>query len=269
MNPMCGFSPARIGAMVIRYAYLLRRSWPRMLELIYWPTVQMLLWGLISQFFVQHSTWVAQAAGVLLAAVMLWDVLFRAHLGVSLAFFEEMYARNMGHLFVSPLRVSEHIAALLGISILRTLIGLSAAAGLAYLLYDYSLLELGLPLIAFFSQLMIMGWAIGLGVMSLVLRYGLGAESLAWVLVFALAPISAVYYPVSIFPEWLQPVSLAIPASHVFEGMRTVLFEKVFDWHAFRSAVLLNLVWISAAISLYYHAFYQARQRGSLLNAGD
>ncbi|MGA1562501.1 MAG: ABC transporter permease, partial [Gammaproteobacteria bacterium] len=102
MNAFCGFSPARIGAMIIRYAYLLRRSWPRMLELIYWPTVQMLLWGLISQFFVQHSTWVAQAAGVLLAAVMLWDVLFRAHLGVSLAFFEEMYARNMGHLFVSP-----------------------------------------------------------------------------------------------------------------------------------------------------------------------
>jgi ABC-2 type transport system permease protein len=100
-------SAERIYAMLLRYIYLVRGSWPRILELFYWPAVQLILWGFISKFFVTNSTWLAQASGVLMAAVLLWDVLFRAHLGVSLAFFEEMYSRNLGHLFVSPLRVWE------------------------------------------------------------------------------------------------------------------------------------------------------------------
>ena len=40
-------SPARIGAMMLRHFYLLRSSWPRLLELIYWPLVQMLMWGFL------------------------------------------------------------------------------------------------------------------------------------------------------------------------------------------------------------------------------
>ena len=122
------FSPYRVGAMVLRYVYVLRRSWPRVLELAYWPTVQMILWGFISQFYATNSSWVAQASGVLIAAVLLWDVLFRAQLGVSVVFFEEMYSRNLGHLFVSPLRPHELVLALLSISLMRTLVGVGAAA---------------------------------------------------------------------------------------------------------------------------------------------
>jgi len=255
--------------MVMRYIYLLRRSWPRILELIYWPAVQMILWGLISQFFVQHSSWLAQASGVLLAAVMLWDVLFRGHLGVSLPFIEEMYARNLGHLFVSPLRVSEHIAALLLISLIRTSIGLGAAAALATILYAFNIFDLGLPLLAFFFQLIVMGWATGLGVVSLILRYGLGAESLAWVLVFALAPISAVYYPVDILPEMIQPIAHAIPASHAYEGMRALMFDHTFRWDLFWNGTLLNLIWLGVAVGLYLRAFTHARQRGSLLQGNE
>ena len=150
-------SLGRIYAMVLRYIYLVRRSWPRLLEMIYWPAVQLILWGFISRFFETNSTWVAQASGVLMAAVLLWDVLFRAHLGVSLAFFEEMYSRNLGHLFVSPLRVSELAGALLTISLLRTLIGIGGAALLAIPLYDFSIFGLGLPLLGFFANLLVMG----------------------------------------------------------------------------------------------------------------
>ena len=121
----------RIGAMMLRYVYLLKRSWPRILELFYWPAVQLILWGFITKFFLTNSTWLMQASGVLLAAVMLWDVMFRGHLGVSLAFFEEMYSRNLGYLFASPLRAVELTGALLLISLIRTLIGVGGAALLA------------------------------------------------------------------------------------------------------------------------------------------
>jgi ABC-2 type transport system permease protein len=255
--------------MVLRYLYLVRRSWPRILELIYWPSVQLVLWGFISQFLVTNSTWVAQASGVLMAAVLLWDVLFRAHLGVSLAFFEEVYSRNLGHLFVSPLRVSELVGALLTISLLRTLIGIGGAALLAIPLFDFSIFGLGLPLLGFFANLLVMGWSVGLLVSGLVLRYGLGAESLAWVSIFALAPISGIYYPVAVLPEWLQAVAWLLPSSHVFEGMRALMFEQTVRLDLMLQSAGLNVVFLAAGAGAFTVAFNSARQRGLLLRVGE
>lgn len=266
---MMGASLNRVFAMVLRYTYLMRSSWPRLLELVYWPTVQMILWGFINQFLAGQSAWLAQAAGLFIAAVLLWDVLFRAQLGVSVVFFEEMYSRNLAHLFVSPLRPHELILALLTISLLRTLIGVGAAALLAIVFYHYSIFDLGLALLAFFVNLMVMGWAIGLLVVALVLRYGLGAESLAWAVIFAITPVSGVYYPVAVLPDWLQPVAFALPASHVFEGMRAVMIDHVFPMGLFYNAVLLNAVYIAVGAGVFLYAFHVARKRDLLLHVGE
>jgi ABC-2 type transport system permease protein len=262
-------SAGRIYAMVLRYIYLVRRSWPRILELVYWPSVQLVLWGFISQFLVTNSTWVAQASGVLMAAVLLWDVLFRAHLGVSLAFFEEMYSRNLGHLFVSPLRVRELVGALLTISLLRTLIGIGGAALLAIPMFDFSIFGLGLPLLGFFANLLVMGWSVGLIVSGLVLRYGLGAETLAWVSIFALAPASGIYYPVAVLPEWLQAVAWLLPSSHVFEGMRALMFEHTVRADLMWQSAALNVVFLLSGAGAFTAAFNSARQRGLLLRVGE
>ncbi len=262
-------SPRRIGAMIMRYRFLMMASWPRLLELAYWPTIQMILWGLINRFMVTQSDWMAQSAGLLIAATLLWDVLYRAQLGVSLVFFEEMYARNLGNLFVSPLRPYELALSLLTISLLRTLFGVGVATGLAIGLYHYSIFDMGLPLIALFINLLIMGWAIGLMIVAMVLRYGLGMEGFAWAIIFAFAPLSGVYYPISILPEWLQPVAQLLPSSHVFEGMRLIMNEHVFSITHVIAAAERNVVFMIIALSLYSFAFYSARQRGLLLQMGE
>lgn len=262
-------SLARIGTMVLRYTYLLRSSWPRILELAYWPTVQMILWGFITRFFTGHSDWVAQASGVLLSGVLLWDMLFRAQLGVTLPFFEELYSRNLGHLFVSPLRPTELVLSLLGISLIRTMIGVGTAVLLAIPLYHFSLFSLGLPLIAFFANLLALGWALGIVISALVLRYGLGAESLAWVAIFALAPVSGIYYPIHTLPDWLLPIAYVLPSSYVFEGMRTVMFEHRFPADLLSYAIALNAVYISLSIWLFLVLFRRARRDGSLLHIGE
>ena len=129
------FSPARVWAMLLRYLYILRSSWPRTLELLYWPTLQMLIWGFMSQFLRQNSSYVAQAFGVLLAAVMLWDLLFRSQLGLSISFLEEMWSRNLASLFVTPLRPYEWLISLLAMSVIRVTIGIVPARLLAIPLY--------------------------------------------------------------------------------------------------------------------------------------
>jgi len=262
-------SVERITALVIRYLYLLRGSWPRVIELAYWPTVQMILWGLINTFLARHSDWVAQAAGLFIGAVLLWDVLFRAQLGVAVVFLEEMWSRNLGQLFVTPLRPWEWLTALMMISLLRTLVGVGAAAGLAILLYRYSIFAMGFPLLAFFFNLLVMGWSIGLVVIALILRYGLGAEGLAWALIFAIAPISGIYYPVSALPPWVQPIALALPSTHVFEGMRDLLIGGEFSWLHFNWAVGLNGMYLLLAGMVLLWSFHTARQRNLFLQLGE
>jgi len=262
-------SAGRIGAMALRHVYLLRTSWPRILELMYWPTIQMILWGLVTTFLLTNSSWIAQASGVLLAGVILWDVLFRGQLGLSLVFLEEMWSRNLGHLFSSPLRPWELIVALMMISLLRTLIGMGGAVGFAILLYHFSIFELGLPLIAFFFNLIIMGWAVGLVVCGLVLRFGLGAESLAWFIIFAFAPVSCIYYPMDILPEWLKYVAAALPSALVFEGMRAVLFDGVFRHDLLWRALALNALYMALAIAAFMAFFRAARNRGLLHQIGE
>lgn len=259
----------RIYAMILRHVYILRSSWPRLLDLAYWPTVQMIMWGFMSQFLAGQTSYIAQAFGVLLSAVLLWDVLFRGQLAVSISFFEEMWSRNLGHLFVTPLRPGEFAASLLSISLLRTLLGIVPASLLAVAFFGFSVYSLGLSLAAFFFSLLMFGWAIGLAVTGLVLRHGLGAENIAWGLVFALLPVSAVYYPVSVLPEWLQWVAYAMPAAYSFEGMRSILLHNEVRFDLMAAGFALNIVYLGLGVALFFHYFRVARRRGSLLQQGE
>jgi len=259
----------RIWGMVLRNLYLLRSSWPRLFELAYWPTFSLLIWGFLSSFLMTNSSWIAQAAGVLISAVLLWDVLFRSNLGLAVTFLEEMWSRNLGQLFISPLRPVEMIAALMVISFLRTVISVLPAALLAMPLFGIWVFDLGAALAAFFFNLLVMGWAVGLFVTGLLLRMGLGAEGIVWTGIFLIAPVTGIYYPISALPEWLHPISWSLPSTYVFEGMRAVMFEKIFRWDLLMGAIALNVVYLVAGAAAFLYFYGVARERGLLLQQGE
>jgi ABC-2 type transport system permease protein len=269
MSSPIALSLRRIYAMVLRHLYLFKKSWVRVVEMAYWPTMQMVLWGFIAKFLATNSSWVAQVPGVLVSALLLWEVLFRGQLGVALSFFEELYSRNLGHLFVSPLRPIELVAAMIGVSLIRTALGVGTAVALAAAFYHYSIFDMGLPLVAFFANLLVTAWAVGLMVSALVMRYGLAAENFAWGAIFVLAPVSGIYYPIEVLPTWLQGVAWCLPTSHVFEGMRSVLLEGVFRWGYFWTTVVLNVLYLGVGIAVFLAAFQGARERGMLLQIGE
>jgi ABC-2 type transport system permease protein len=260
----------RIWAMMYRHLAIYRRSWPRLVEICYWPTLELLIWGFTANFFAHsHAGPAVLAGGALIAGVLLWEVTLRGQIGVTFSFLEEIWSRNLGHIFVSPLRPAELVTALLIISTIRTIIGLLPATIIAYLLYSYNILALGPVLLLFFVNLLFMGWWIALGIVSLLFRYGAGAEALAWTIAFGITPVACVFYPVSVLPAWLQPVALAFPASHIFEGMRAALLHNVINWPDLWQAASLNLVWMLLAILIFSGEFRAARIRGALISIGE
>jgi ABC-2 type transport system permease protein len=269
MEAALSFSPRRVGAMMLRYWYLLRSSWPRLLDLVYWPTVQMLTWGFLQYYIAHNAGFFARAGGTFIGAVLLWDILFRGQLGFSISFLEEMWSRNLGNLMMSPLRPFEFITALMVMSVVRLSIGAVPVTLLAIAFFGFNLYALGLALVAFFFNLMLTSWAIGIFVSGLILRNGMGAENFAWSIMFLFMPLTCVYYPVTTLPAWLQPVAWMLPPTYVFEGMRAVLIEKAFRPDLMLDALGLNIIFFAAGVVAFLALLRSARRHGSLMQTGE
>jgi ABC-2 type transport system permease protein len=262
-------SPARIGAMVLRYWYLIRSSWPRLLELVYWPAVQMLTWGFLQLYISQNAGFFARAGGTFIGAVLLWDILFRGQLGFSISFLEEMWSRNLANLMMSPLKPIEFVIALMIMSVVRLAIGVVPVTLLALAFFGFNLFGLGFALAAFFVNLLLTSWAVGIFVSGLVLRNGLGAENLAWTIMFIFLPLTCVYYPVAVLPGWLQSVAWLLPPTYVFEGMRALLIDHVFRLDLMLQSLALNALLFTAGAAAFLALLKSARRSGSLMQTGE
>jgi ABC-2 type transport system permease protein len=262
-------SARRIWAIVLRNWYVIRSSWPRTAELIYWPLVQMLTWGFLQTYLAQATSLAGKAAGLFIGGVLLWDILVRGQLGFSVAFLEEFWSRNLGHLMMSPLRPAELVAALVLVSLIKLTVAMVPVALMAYVFFGFNLLSLGIAFAAMFANLTIMSWSMGLIAAGVVLRWGLGAESFAWLVVFVLLPLCCVYYPVTTLPAWLQPVALALPPTYVFEGLRAIVLDRTFEAALMAKALVLNLVYFALGSAAFAFFLHRARLYGSLVQMGE
>ena len=259
----------RIYALFLRHFFLIRSSFPRLLDLIYWPTIQIILWGFVSKFFTMHSDFYNNTAGVILSAAILYDFLFRSSISFNMLFLEEIWSRNFTNLFIAPLKISEIITALTATALIRTLIGIIPAVLLATPFFGVSLFELGPSLILLLLSLYVFGMTLGLLVVSGLLRYGPAFENVAWSSLFLLAPLGCIYYPISILPDWLQIVAKCLPLVYIFEEVRSILLNNVVNFSNLANALMLNVIYFTLSIFVFYSAFHEARKKGTLMNVGE
>ena len=259
----------RMYALYLRHFYLIKSSFPRVLDLIYWPTIQIILWGFISKFFTMHSEFYNHTVGIILTAAILYDFLFRSSISFNMLFLEEIWSRNFTNLFIAPLKVSEIITALTATALIRTLIGIIPAILLASPFFGVSIFNLGAPLILLLLSLYTFGMTLGLLVVSGLLRYGPAFENVAWSSLFLLAPLGCIYYPLSILPDWLQVIAKALPLVYIFEEVRSILLNNVVNYSNIISALILNFVYFLLSIFVFFKAFQEARKKGTLINVGE
>ncbi len=260
---------SRMYGLFLRHFYLITRSLPRILDLIYWPSIQITLWGFISNFFAAHSSYYSGAVGVILSCAILYDFLFRTSIGFNMLFLEEIWSRNFTNLFIAPMKMSEIITSLIITALIRALIGLVPAILLTSPLFGISILDLGLPLFLLFLSLYIFGVTLGLFVSAGLLRFGPSFENIAWSTMFLLAPFGCIYYPVETLPEIFQNIAYALPLVYIFEEARSILIDQTFNSVEIIKAFSLNGIYLFFAISLFYYSFNQARKKGTLVNMGE
>ena len=259
----------KIFALSLRHIYLIKSSFPRILDLIYWPTIQIFLWGFISKFFTLSSSFFENTVGIILSAAILYDFLFRASISYNMMFLEEIWSRNFTNLFIAPIKLSEIIAALTLTAILRTFIGFIPAVLLAIPFFGVSIFKLGPPLIFLLTILYIFGVTLGLLVTSGLIRYGPSFENIAWASLFFLAPLGCIYYPIEILPEWLQIIAKFLPLVHIFEEMRNILIYDIVNHLQIFKAFLISFVYFVFGVIIFYLSYSGAKKRGTLINMGE
>jgi ABC-2 type transport system permease protein len=259
----------RIYALLVRHLYLYRRSLPRIMEIFYWPFLDLVIWGFITLYLARYQKEVPGFVTFFLGALILWDMLFRSQQGITISFLEELWARNLMNLFASPLKPSEFLAATMVISILKVTVVSIVMTISALLFYSYNVLVIGLWLLPFVVNLVVTGWVIGVFTTSLIMRFGQEAEVLAWSMVFLFQPISCVFYPLEVLPGWLQPVAWANPAAHVFEGMRSVLTAGAAPWINLAWAFSLNMLLLVLVVAWFYRTFAHCKEQGLLVRVGE
>ena len=255
--------------LFLRHFYLIKSSLPRVLDLIYWPTIQIILWGFISQFFSIYSDYYNNTLGIILTCAILYDILFRSSISFNMLFLEEIWSRNFTNLFIAPLKLREIIISLIFTALIRTLIGLVPAIILTSPLFGVSILKLGFPLFILFLSLYIFGITLGLFVSSGLMRYGPSFENIAWSSLFLLAPLGCIYYPIEILPEFFQVIAKGLPLVYIFDETRNILINGLVDYENIKQAYLLNIVYLIFGIGLFYLSFLKARIKGTLINMGE
>ena len=255
--------------LFLRHFFLIKSSLPRILDLIYWPTIQIILWGFISKFFSIHSSYYNDVLGVILTCAILYDILFRSSISFNMLFLEEIWSRNFTNLFIAPLKLKEIIIALIFTALVRTLIGLVPAILLTSPLFGVSILNLGFPLLLLFLSLYIFGITLGLFVSAGLIRFGPSFENIAWSSLFLLAPLGCIYYPIDILPNFFQIIAKSLPLVYVFDETRNILLNGFINYENLRQAYLLNLGYLILGIFLFYLSFLKARIKGTLINMGE
>ncbi len=255
-------------ALIYKNSIIWLRSGFRLADFVFFPMVDLAVWGFVTIYISQISHALPSVFIFMLSAIILWTVQFRAQQAICLSFLDDIESHNLLNIFIAPVGVVTHIAACYLVGFLQALFVFILQAVVAYLGYSFSFAVIGLPCTLLFLNLLFMGWSIGLFSTGLLIRFGHTSATLIWVIPFFLQPLSAVFYPVSVLPHWLQVISLCLPPTHVFEGMRQILATGRMDWYHLQWAFLLNVLYMLFASAIFKYLYEEARKHGSLTKYG-
>ncbi len=251
-----------IWALFLRHLYPLQRDFDLLSDLIYWPVIDTLLWGITGQWLGSASADGARIVTALLTGLLLWNVIWRAQAEVSRNLMDEIWNNNLVNLFSTPLSVIEWLIAVVLLSMVKTSITICLLTPVMFLLYSINVLALGSWMPVFFLGATMTGWWVGFISAGIVLRYGPKVQTVIWTLPGMLLPFSAIYFPVDQLPGWARAASLIVPTSYIFEAMRAVLAGTAVDMGQLAISFGLNALYLGFALWFFARSFRHSLSLG-------
>ncbi len=246
----------------MRHVLQTYKDMAKIFDMLYWPLVDITLMGFTALWFQNNLPANANLGFMLLSGIVLWGVIWRSNIDVSLNFLEELWSKNLVNLFSTPLSLAEWVIGMMFLGFVRSFIVFFYGAFLVWVFYSWNIFTLGYLLIPYFILLMVSGWCIGFFIAAFLAYYGLRVQALVWAIGWVFSIFGAVYYPIAILPKWVQIISKGLPISYVFEGMRMNIETGLIPTWYLTMASGLSLFYLSFSLFFFRYMFNASRSKG-------
>ncbi len=252
----------RVYAIVLRHVYSLRHNFDRIADVFYWPAIDIFVWGLMSSYL-NSGPWKSTNILVLIvSSLIFWIIAWRLPYETAITLLDDLWARNLVNIFVTPLQFSEWLSATTIVSGIKAFASFLWAVLLALLFFRVNVMTNGLYVALFIFLLYLTGWTIGFLITALIMRFGLKVQAFAWTLGAIIMPFSAIYYPVNILPTWAQQIALFVPSSYVFENIRQLQKFGTVSLNQLLFCFLMNSFYIIIAVVLLHKSYIRVLKKG-------
>ncbi|MGO9606286.1 MAG: ABC transporter permease [Candidatus Binataceae bacterium] len=257
--------PHRIMAVIVRHTYEARRNVDRITDMVYWPVLDIIMWGFFTTYLGRGIGMQPDIIKFLLGATILWGMFYSFQRDMAVGFLDELWSRNLINLFSTPLTVWEYITGLICVNLAKTMVGVGAASLLAWAAYHFDIFPWVPALVPYLMNLVLFAFALGILITGLIFRYTTRIQGLAWSFAGLLTPVSCVLYPLKSLPRWLQAIAWMLPTTHSFEGMRQAMAGHGFSRTHFWWGLGLNVMYFAIALTIFRVVFASAKMRGLLV----
>jgi ABC-2 type transport system permease protein len=217
-------------AFVERNLYLVKRYWHLELAFLIFNVASAMSVLYIGEAQMQREAGSADARLDLVLYLGIGTVVW-AYLRAVFANVGEMVAweRWEGTIEYTMMAPVSRLAHMLGVSLFSIIYGLVRSALLLGVLALFFSVDLSNANLAGAAVILLVGSVsfLGFGIMAAVLPllFPERGEEMTFVISSILLLVSGVYYPISVLPDWMEPLATVSPATYVLEGMRAALLE--------------------------------------------
>jgi ABC-2 type transport system permease protein len=253
---------SRVYGFLLRHLYQMKASLDRKADILFWPVIDVLTFGLLTVYIGQMD--VGQGvAGSILGGLMLWVLVYTAQREIPLVILEDAWSRNLYNLLSTPIKPAEIMLGSLILSAGKAVITATVVMLLAWSLFNFTLFGAGFALLFMILNIFVFGWSVGFFTSYLIFRFGTKVQIVAWSLIALIFPVSGVFYPIETLPGPLQQVAQVLPISYVFEGLRMILIEeRGIPAKIMFIIMILNAFYLVIGIAFYLAGFKNAKTRG-------
>jgi ABC-2 type transport system permease protein len=254
-------SRQRLYAFCLRHLYPLRRDFDLLSDMLYWPIIDILLWGITSQWLSGVSG-TASIVVTVIVSLILWNVIWRSQSEVSRNLIDEIWNNNLVNLFSTPLALNEWVVGVLILSLIKMGFTISVLVPIVFALYAVNIFTLGWWLIPFFGLMVMTGWWIGFVAAGIVIRWGPKLQTVVWTLPGILLPFSATYFPLALMPGPLKPFAYLLPTTYIFESMRSLVTTGTVNGWFIVASLVLNVVYLTLSLRWFVVSFRASLKLG-------
>lgn len=252
----------KIFALMYADFLLVKNSKWRIMEYLYFPITTVVIYGLFSLFV---SSYAAEAGLIVFIVNIMWSFALIAQTHINMSMNEDSWSGSLKQIIITGISDFEYLTARIFSSMIISAVVLLLLAATAVYAFNLAIIwQQWQTFSILFLSTLIASLALSVFVAGAMIALGREYNFLAWTAMQIFILLSAPFYPVSIFPDFIKPLVLIMPYTHIFEATRATIAGAGSIVVAL-PGLYAAIIYFAVSLPFYKYVFATARKKGWLV----